>query len=96
MKRETLSRAGAGSGSLPSTAELQCDLYKVKYLLAALGKAPASAVEDLDDFVWLRERQRFLHSVLASRHALRRQKVVDLAAWRSAGFAAKVPLAHVA
>ena len=96
MKRETLSRTVAGSVPLPSTAALQCDLYKVRYLLAALGQAPASAVEDLDDFVWLRERQRFLRSVLDSRDALRQQRIVDLAAWRSAGFSAKPCLAHVA
>lgn len=94
--RETLSRAIAGSVPLPSTAELQRDLFKVRYLLAALGKAPASAVEDVDDFVWLRERQRFLRLVLDSRDALRQQRVVELAAWRSAGFAAESKLAHVA
>lgn len=94
--RETLSRAIAGSVPLPSTAELQRDLFKVRYLLAALGKAPAGAVEDVDDFVWLRERQRFLRLVLDSRDALRQQRVVELAAWRSAGFAAESKLAHVA
>lgn len=66
---------------LPGTAALQRDLLEVRYLLKALSSAPADDTEISDDIDWLRDHERFLRSVLASRLVLRRRKVVDLAQW---------------
>lgn len=85
-----------GTFGLPPTAVLALDLQKVRYLLATLTNLPAHEAEDIDDIAWLRDRQRFLRSVLASRAALRMCKIVDLAQWRSGSAAPSDPLAHVA
>lgn len=93
MNLQPLSSAASG---LPPTAQLVLDLQKVRYLLTTLTNLPAHEAEDVDDIAWLRERQRFLRSILALRAALRRRKVVDLAQWRGGNTAASDPLAHVA
>lgn len=89
----------AGSPTLTKrgllTADLRHDLFKVEYLLTTLGNAPAETSEQVYHLNWLRNRQRFLNSVLARRRVLQQAKVVDLAAWRRAALA-KEPLADVA
>lgn len=85
-----------GACGLPPTAQLVLDLRKVRYLLTTLTKLAAHEAEDIDDIAWLRDRQRFLRSVIAARAALRRGKVVSLAQWRSGNAAAGDALADVA
>lgn len=93
MELQPLSSAASG---LPPTAQLVLDLQKVAYLLTTLTSLPAQEADEIGDIAWLRDRQRFLRSVLAARAALRRRKVVDLRQWRSGDAAATDPLAHVA
>lgn len=81
---------------LPGTAALERDLLEVRYLLKALGSVPADATEVSDDIAWLRDHERFLRSVLASRLTLRRHKVVDLAGWRRGEAPAPAALERVA
>ena len=85
----------AGSPAL-LTAELRHDLFKVEYLLTTLGNAPSETSEQLYHLAWLRNRQRFLSSVLAQRRVLQQGKVVDLAAWRRAALPKDEALAEVA
>jgi hypothetical protein len=77
------------------TAELRHDLFKVEYLLTTLGNTPTDTSEQVYHLAWLRNRQRFLNSVLARRRVLQQSKVVDLAAWRRAALP-KESLADVA
>jgi len=77
------------------TAELRHDLFKVEYLLTTLGNAPSETSEQGYHIAWLRNRQRFLNTVLVRRRALQQDKVVDLAAWRRAALP-KESLADVA
>ena len=90
-----LSPSSAASSPILLTAELRHDLFKVEYLLTTLGNAPAETSEQVYHLAWLRNRQRFLNMVLARRHALQQEKVVDLAAWRRAALP-KESLADVA
>ena len=85
----------AGSPAL-LTAELRHDLFKVEYLLTTLGNAPSDTSEQSYHIAWLRNRQRFLSSVLARRRVLQQGKVVDLAAWRHAALPKDEALADVA
>lgn len=85
----------AGSPAL-LTAELRHDLFKVEYLLTTLGSAPTETSEQIYHIAWLRNRQRFLSSVLAQRRVLQQGKVVDLAAWRLAALPKDEALAEVA
>jgi hypothetical protein len=70
---------------LPGTDVLQHDLSKVRYLLNALRSLPPDEADNSDDLLWLRDRERYLRSAIASRDTLRRHKVVDLAQWRRCG-----------
>ena len=71
------------------------DLFKVEYLLTTLSNVPAETSEQIYHLTWLRNRQRFLNTVLARRRMLQRAKIVDLAAWRRAAVE-KETLADVA
>ena len=73
------------SSGLPGTDVLRHDLCKVRYLLNALRSLPPHETENSDDLLWLRDRERYLRAVIASRGTLRRHKVVDLAQWRRGG-----------
>lgn len=75
------------------TDEVRHDLFKIEYLLTTLRTAPPSAAAEIYDIGWLRDRQRFLASVLAARRALQKGKIVDLAAWRRTGLAKEESLA---
>ncbi len=86
----------AVSGGLPPSAELQHDLAKVRYLLATLERLPFGGSEDFEDIAWLRNRHRFLAKVLASRAAMRQQKIVDFARWRGGGSERDALVAHIA
>jgi hypothetical protein len=77
-------------------AELRRDLFQIEYLLTTLGNAPPETREQVYDIAWLRNRHRFLNTILARRHALQQDKIVDLAAWRRAGSANESALADVA
>jgi hypothetical protein len=81
---------------LPGTAALERDLLEVRYLLKALSSAPADDAEVSGDIDWLRDHERFLRSVLASRLALRQRKVVDFADWRGGELSSSSALEHVA
>ena len=70
---------------LPGTDVLQHDLCKVRYLMNALRSLPPDEADNSDDLLWLRDRERYLRSVIASRGTLRQHKVVDLAQWRRGG-----------
>ena len=70
---------------LPGTDVLRHDLCKVRYLLNALRSLPPDKADHSDDLLWLRDRERYLRSVIALRGTLRRHKVVDLAQWRRCG-----------
>ncbi len=77
-------------------AELRHDLFKIEYLLTTLGNAPPETSEQVYDIEWLRNRHRFLNTVLARRRVLQQEKVVDLAAWRRAAATNESALADVA
>lgn len=77
-------------------AELRHDLFQIEYLLTTLRNAPPQTVEQVYDIDWLRNRHRFLNTVLARRRELQQGKVVDLAAWRRAASANESALADVA
>lgn len=84
------------STGLPPSAELRHDLAKVRYLLATLERLAFGESDDFEDIAWLRNRQRFLAKALASRAALRQQKVVDFARWRGGGWERDTLLADIA
>ncbi|HWE72943.1 MAG TPA: hypothetical protein VG328_07270 [Stellaceae bacterium] len=85
----------AGSRALLN-AELRHDLFQIEYLLTTLRTALPEAIEQVYDIAWLRNRHRFLNTVLARRRKLQQGKVVDLAAWRRAASANETTLADVA
>jgi hypothetical protein len=90
-----LSPSSAAGSPILLTAELQHDLFKVEYLLTTLSNVPAETSEQIYHLTWLRNRQRFLNTVLARRRMLQRAKIVGLAAWRRAAVE-KETLADVA
>lgn len=90
-----LSPSFAAGSPILLTAELRHDLSKVEYLLSTLGNVPAQTSEQIYHLTWLRNRQRFLNTVLARRRMLQQEKIVHLAAWRRAAVA-KETLADVA
>jgi len=75
------------------TDQLRHDLFKIEYLLTTLRRTPRAAAVEVYDIGWLRDRHRFLSSVLAARRALQQEKIVDLAAWRRTGVAREESLA---
>ena len=91
-----LSPSFAAGSPILLTAELRHDLFKVEYLLTTLSNVPTETSEQMYHIAWLRDRQRFLSSVLAHRRMLQQEKVVDLAAWRRAALPKDAPLADVA
>jgi hypothetical protein len=85
----------AGSRNLLN-AELRHDLFKIEYLLTTLRNVPPETRDQVYDIAWLRDRHRFLNTVLARRRELQQAKVVDLAAWRRAASGNDSALADVA
>lgn len=85
----------AGSRALLN-AELRQDLFQIEYLLTTLRNAPPETREQVYDVNWLRDRHRFLNTILARRRVLQQGKVVDLAAWRRAASVNESALADVA
>jgi hypothetical protein len=91
----SLDRSFVGDADLPATAELEHDLVEIQRLLRILsGLSPGD--DDLDDISWLRDRQRFLRSAIASRRKWQRQKIVSLAQWRRGALPPDVSLSHAA
>lgn len=80
----------------PTMAVLQHDLHQIQYLLRVLLPLVASEEHDLDDIVWLNARRRFLQSIIAARRQSPRQKIVNLAEWRSGTTRTLQPLRCVA
>jgi hypothetical protein len=68
----------------PMTSDkLLRDLRDIDWLIAVLSAQPGAAGEDLEDLRWLRERRRFLATLLRTRRAQKGKKIVSLALWRS-------------
>jgi hypothetical protein len=85
----------ASAADLPATAELEHDLLEIQRLLCILSGL-SSGDQDLDDISWLRDRQRFLRSVIASRREWQHEKIVSLAQWRCGALPPDSPLSHAA
>jgi hypothetical protein len=91
----SLNRSFVNATDLPATVELEHDLLEIQRLLRILSDL-SPGDDDLDDIFWLRDRQRFLRSVIASRREWRRQKVVSFAHWRRGALPAETSLSHAA
>lgn len=91
----SLNRPSVSDADLPATAELEHDLLEIQGLVRILSDLSPSG-DDLSDIFWLRDRQRFLRSVIASRHEWQRQKIVSLPHWRRGTLAAGFSLVPTA
>ncbi|HXS39454.1 MAG TPA: hypothetical protein VN766_04665 [Stellaceae bacterium] len=91
----SITRSLASDADLPATTELEHDLLEIQRLLRILPSL-SSGDEDLDDILWLRDRQRFLRSIIASRREWQRQKIVSFAHWRRGALPADASLSHAA